>query len=171
MFTKEVIIGLSYLLEEPIPELKWKITNDTTTLSGVACKKAIVNYEGKSWIAWFAPSLTFQNGPWKLQGLPGLIIDAFDENKNVQYQFAGFEKASEGDFIRQNDTKKRPNYQAGDISSVDVIMGLDVAGAYFDNKIELPSYRTAKTTKKELDRLKKAYAKDPVGFSKAQWGF
>jgi len=171
MITKEEIIGLSYLIDEEIPEIKWKITKDTTTLSGLACQKATANYEGKNWTAWFAPNLPFQAGPWKLQGLPGLIVDAFDEQKTMQFQFAGFEKASDGYFVRANDTKKRPNYEPGDISGIDVLMGLDVAGAYFENIIRLSTYRTAKTTRKEYDKLKAAYEKDPRGFSKAQYGF
>ncbi|MEJ5995351.1 GLPGLI family protein [Pedobacter sp. Du54] len=171
MITKEEIIGTSYLIEEAIPEINWKITKDTATFSGLACQKATATYEDKNWTAWFAPSLPFQSGPWKLQGLPGLIVDAFDENKAVQFEFSGFEKASEGDFVRANDIRKRPNAVAGDINTVDVGMGLDVAGAYFDNTILLSTYRTAKTTRKEYDRLKAAYQKDPRGFSKAQYGF
>lgn len=50
-------------------------------------------------------------------------------------------------------------------------MGLEVADAYFENKIQLPTYRTSKTTRKEYDKLKVAYDKDPRGFSKAQFGF
>lgn len=171
MITKEEIIGSSYLIEEEIPEIKWKITKDTASFSGLACQKATANFEGKNWIAWFAPSLPFQSGPWKLQGLPGLIIDAADENKTVQFQFAGFEKASEGDFVRANDIRKRPNGDPNDINMVDVGMGLDVASAYFDNTIKLSTYRTARTTKKEYERLKAAYEKDPKGFSKALYGF
>jgi GLPGLI family protein len=171
MITKEEIIGSSYLIDEVIPEIKWRITKDTATFSGVACQKAIANFENRNWVAWFAPSLPFQSGPWKLQGLPGLIIDAFDENKTVQFQFAGFEKASDGDFARANDIRKKPNADPNDINMVDVGMGLDVAGAYFDNTIRLSTYRTAKTTKKEYDKLKAAYEKDPKGFSKAQYGF
>lgn len=171
LFIKENIIGTGFLTEEELPKINWKITKDTTNLSGVSCKKATANFEGKNWVAWFAPSLPFQSGPWKLSGLPGLIIEAFVEDKTTQFQFAGFEKANDGDFIRANDIKKRPSYQAGDISNVDVSMGLDVAGAYYENVIQLPTYRIVKTTKKELEKLKEAYQKDPRGFSKALYGF
>lgn len=171
MFILENVLGQGYLMEEPIAEIKWKISKDTTTLSGVACQKATTTYDHKNWTVWFAPSLPFQSGPWKLQGLPGLILQAFTDDKTTQYQFAGFENAKEGDFIRVNDTKKRPNYEPGDISTVDVGMGLDVAGAYFENIIQLPTYRTVKTTRKELDKLIEAYKKDPRAFSRALNGF
>ncbi|MES2653442.1 MAG: GLPGLI family protein [Bacteroidota bacterium] len=171
MIVKEDILGIGYLITETLPELKWKITKDTTTLSGVACQKAIANFDGKNWTVWFAPSLPFQSGPWKLQGLPGLILDAFDENKSIHFQFAGFEKANEGDFKRTTDIRTRPGAHPGDINNLDVIMSLEVADAYFENTIQLPRYRSTKTTRKEYDKLKAAYKKDPKGFSKAQFGF
>lgn len=168
--TIESIIGTGYLVEEVLPNLDWKITKDTLTLSGIMCQKAIANYEGKNWTAWFAPSLPFQSGPWKLQGLPGLILEAFDDQKTIQFQFAGFEKAKEGDFARANDIRKSSGDSSA-INTVDVMLGLDVAGAYFENNLSLPTYRTIKTTRKELDKLKEAYAKDPKGFMKTQFGY
>ncbi|RYG22343.1 MAG: GLPGLI family protein [Chitinophagaceae bacterium] len=171
MMVKEEILGTSYLIEEKTPEINWKITKDTATFSGIACQKATTNYEGQNWTASFAPDLPFQAGPWKLQGLPGLIIDAFNETKIVQFQFAGFEKASDGDFVRANDIRKRPNAEPGDINTVDVNMGLDVANAYFENIIQLSTYRTARTTRQEYEKLKAAYDKDPRGFRKAQYGY
>ena len=171
MVIKENILGLAYLMDEPIPEIKWTISKDTASFSGVKCQKATATFEGKNWIAWFGAQFPFQNGPWKLQGLPGLIVDAYSDDKKIQFQFAGFEKAKPGDFTRLNDAKKRPNYEPGDISNIDVMMGLDVASAYFDNIIQLSTYRTAKTTKKEFDKLKAAYEKDPRGFMRAQSGY
>jgi GLPGLI family protein len=171
MIIKESILGMGYLITESLPELKWKITKDTLTLSGVACQKATTTFEGKNWIAWFAPSLPFSSGPWQLQGLPGLILTAYDENKATQFQFAGFEKANEGDFKRTTDIRTKPGAHPGDINTLDVHMSLEVADAYFENKIQLPTYRSSKTTRKEYEKLKAAYLKDPVGFNKTQFGF
>lgn len=171
VIVKHDFLGTGYLIEEAIPNINWKISRDTTTLSGVACQKATANYDGKNWVAWFSPSFPFQSGPWKLHGLPGLILEAYTDDKNTQFQFAGFEKANDGDFVRLNDTRKRPNYEPGDISDIDVSMGLDVANAYFENKIMLSNYRTVKTTTKELENLKAAYHKDPKGFMKTMYGY
>lgn len=170
MYIKEAVLFQNYLMEEATPEMSWKITKDTSTISGVACIKATTAYEGKNWEAWFSSELPFSNGPWKLHGLPGLIVEAYTTDKEIHYQFAGFENAKEGDFVRINDIKKSSTYSAGQISTVDAGMGLDVANAYFENIIQLPTYQTVKTTK-ELDKLKEAYQKDPKGFRKAQFGF
>ncbi len=170
-FAIETILGQSYLLEETLKKIPWKISKDTATFSGLLCQKAIAEFDGKNWVAWFAPSFSFPHGPWKLQGLPGLIIEAFTEDDQIRYQFAGIENAKEGDFTRTNDVRKRAGYEPGDISAIDVRVGIDVAGAYFDNRISLSNYRLVKTSPQELEKLKAAYKKDPQGFRKAQFGF
>ena len=164
-FGKEFISLQTYIYEDKAPEIKWKISKDTLSFSGVPCQKATASYEGKNWTAWFAPGLPFQSGPWKLNGLPGLIIEAYDENKTVHFQFAGMEKAKTKEFMRPG-TKE----QGGDILPIDQILGLDITGAYFDNVIALPRNNT-KTTKEQLDKLRSAFEKDPRGFVKSQAGY
>ncbi|MEE1943944.1 GLPGLI family protein [Pedobacter sp. KR3-3] len=170
LFGKEFISLQSYLYEEKVPEIKWQITKDTTSFSGVHCQKATASFEGKNWTAWFAPSLPFRYGPWKLNGLPGLIIEAYDESKDTAYRFAGIADAKEGDFQRIDDIRKRPDSRPGDMNAIDQMIGIDVSGAYFENIIKLPT-NAVKTTKKELDNLRAAFQKDPRGFVKAQSGF
>lgn len=169
LFTKETVAFQNYLTEEKAPDIKWKITKDTLSFSGVFCQKAIANFEGKNWIAWFAPSIPHQTGPWKLIALPGLIIEAYTEDKHVHFQFAGIKNAKEGDHLRINDVTKRPGASPDDYNPLDQMIGHDVGSAYFENIIKLPR-NTIKTTTKELDRLKAAYKKDPKGFMKALYG-
>lgn len=170
LFTKETILFQNYLIEEKAPDIKWKITKDTMSFSGVFCQKATANYDGKTWIAWFAPSISYQTGPWKLTALPGLIIEAYDENKRIHFQFAGIENAREGDHQRISDITKNPGAEPGNYNAIDQSIGRDVASAYFENTIKLPE-NVIKTTQKELEKLKAAYKKDPKGFRKAQYGY
>ncbi|MEO6948030.1 MAG: GLPGLI family protein, partial [Ginsengibacter sp.] len=81
----------TYLIEEPDNNIDWKITNDTMSFEGIHCQKATAHYKGRNWIAWYATELPFQSGPWKLNGLPGLIIDAYDDKNEVKFQFAGMQ--------------------------------------------------------------------------------
>lgn len=63
--------------EEPISEIEWSIEEDSTkTINGFECIKAKSDYHGRIWTVWFSPEIPLQDGPWKLRGLPGLILSA-----------------------------------------------------------------------------------------------
>jgi GLPGLI family protein len=167
-YTKEKIAFQDYFFEDNTPAINWKIERDTLSFSGIICQKATTHFEGKNWVVWFAPALPFQTGPWKLNSLPGLIIEAYDENKTSHFQFAGLENAKSGDFLRSHDITKGPSAQPGLINTVDVMLGMDVAEAYFTNIIRRSPSNVVKTTKAQAEKLKVAYKKDPKGFSRAQ---
>lgn len=68
----------SSYLEEPM-DFNWEITNEIDTILGLSCTKAITNYGGRRYYAWFAPEVPINDGPWTFQGLPGLMIKVTDD--------------------------------------------------------------------------------------------
>ncbi|WP_316803087.1 GLPGLI family protein [Pedobacter nototheniae] len=156
MITKERLFN-SYLVEEPAATIDWKITKDTMSFSGVHCQKATTHFKGRNWIAWFATEIPFQSGPWMLNGLPGLIVEAYDEKKEVQFQFAGLEKV-----IEEADKTEKSAVAGTTIKMV----GIETDN-YLGGEIKLPT-DAIKTTRKELDKLKAARDNDPQGFMQAQ---
>ena len=64
---------------EPIEERDWSIIDDSTkNILGYECIMATANYHGRYWTVWFTPEIPVDAGPWKLLGLPGLILEAVD---------------------------------------------------------------------------------------------
>lgn len=90
----DIFGGSSYLYEEPIPDIKWKLIEGTQTVCGYVCKAAQCNLFGRNYTAWYAPEIALQNGPWKLSGLPGLILKAVDEKGQVSFECIALEKSS-----------------------------------------------------------------------------
>jgi len=70
-----------FLVKDNYTDLKWDITKETKEVAGYICTKATTNFRGRQWIAWFAPEIPVALGPWKLHGLPGLILEASDSTK------------------------------------------------------------------------------------------
>lgn len=68
-----------FLVEDQYPLHNWTITTESKNISGYPCVKARTNYRGRVWEAWFTPDIPLPYGPWKLCGLPGLIIEAKDD--------------------------------------------------------------------------------------------
>lgn len=76
-----------YLIEDEPHPMQWEITPDTKVIQGMPVKKARCEHRGRQYTAWFAPGIPLANGPWKLGGLPGLILEAYDDKKEVIFLF------------------------------------------------------------------------------------
>jgi len=83
----------TYAVTEPYPTIDWKISPDTVSLGGMKCQKATATFKGRNYTAWFAPDLPYNTGPWKLCGLPGLILQAYDDRHEIEFVFDGLRPA------------------------------------------------------------------------------
>lgn len=79
--------------EESMEIPEWKITAETQEVLGYTCTLATTSFKGREWKAWFALDLPMDAGPWKLRGLPGLILKAEDAEQHYCFTATGFEKA------------------------------------------------------------------------------
>lgn len=62
---------------EPLAEMTWTLEDDSTkNILGFECFPAHSDYHGRRWSVWYAPELPVHDGPWKLHGLPGVILSA-----------------------------------------------------------------------------------------------
>lgn len=84
MFSRD--IGFRYV-KEKIPSINWKITQEKKKIGNFECIKAKCNFRGRDYTVWFTMQIPFRFGPWKLQGLPGLILEAYDTKKEVYFYF------------------------------------------------------------------------------------
>ena len=64
----------------------WKIINEKKTISNYICQKATTNYLGREWIAWFTNDIPFQDGPYKFNGLPGLVVQISDSENEHSFE-------------------------------------------------------------------------------------
>lgn len=66
--------------EDELPEIGWQISEERKTVLGYPCQKATGNLYGRNWTVWFTMDISVSDGPWLLWGLPGLILEAMDED-------------------------------------------------------------------------------------------
>jgi GLPGLI family protein len=89
----EPVTNLSnYQYEESAESPQWTICEDTSTVLNYSCQKATTRFRGRDWEAWFSPAVPLNAGPWKLHGLPGLILKAADSRNHYVFECIGLEQ-------------------------------------------------------------------------------
>ena len=67
----------------------WKMDEGSDSVCGYLCKKANGKFRGKTWNVLYAEDVPTMAGPWKLQGLPGLITYAADDEGIHTFKLIG----------------------------------------------------------------------------------
>ena len=150
---------------EPQTEIEWQIGDSTKTVLGYDCIMAETDYHGRHWTAWFTPDIPLQDGPWKLCGLPGLILEASESDGQHSFTAIGIEKC---------DMEMFPIYQP---KKYDKMKRIDMLKAYASyrktagsyarplisdvpdggTKIDMPPARLPKANTQNIDFLETDY--------------
>lgn len=109
-----------YQYDEPCPMLKWELAEGDTIIAGYNCKKALTSLWGRDYIAWYAPEVDLPYGPYKFNGLPGLVFMVVDTHDNHKFTLSGLKKVTqynpiylwaEKDIIKTSRNKVRKIYK------------------------------------------------------------
>ncbi len=87
---RRFVIGYVYD-DEYLPQ-QWTVKDSVKHILGHLCRMATCNFRGRNWVAWFAADIPVKSGPWKLSGLPGLILEAYDRNDDYHYTAVRIDK-------------------------------------------------------------------------------
>ncbi|WP_019539838.1 GLPGLI family protein [Proteiniphilum acetatigenes] len=97
----------NFVVEEPMPKIDWTIHPDTVIVCGYSCQKATAHLYGREYEAWFAPEIPRSDGPWKLHGLPGIILKAEDTQKHYRFIATGIEQSRTASLIEMPETSRK----------------------------------------------------------------
>ena len=75
------------IVDDTLKPISWKVYADTKKIGQFTCQKATGIVKGRTYTAWFTPSIAVSTGPWKFHGLPGLILEAEDNTGEVTFLF------------------------------------------------------------------------------------
>jgi GLPGLI family protein len=65
----------TFLMEDSISKIKWKITADTRIIAGYECRKAVgILNDTIGLFAFYTDEIMISGGPEGIQGLPGMIL-------------------------------------------------------------------------------------------------
>jgi len=82
IFNETIPVKTKAIVGENLHLFKWNIlpTKDTLIL-GYKCQTATADFRGRKYTAYFSQELNSFGGPWKFDGLPGLILSVSSQDK------------------------------------------------------------------------------------------
>lgn len=67
--------GSNFNVEDSIPKLQWKITNENRIIAGFNCRKAVaIIFDSVYVFAFYTDEITIPGGPCSINGLPGMVM-------------------------------------------------------------------------------------------------
>jgi GLPGLI family protein len=96
----------AYLVEDTLSYPQWNITDKIKNVNNYQCQKATTFFKGREYEVWYAIEYPTIFGPWKLNGLPGLIILAQDKKNEVFFEAIEIQKTDENTCQIDNSIKK-----------------------------------------------------------------
>lgn len=78
--------------EEDLNQFSWEILPENKLIKGYQAQKATTTFSGRNYIAWFTSEIPISEGPYKFNGLPGLILEISDIQNHYNYKLKSFEK-------------------------------------------------------------------------------
>ena len=88
IYLKDRNLSQKLIVKDSIIDINWDIdasVNDQLFL-GYNCKKATGKFRGRNYTVWFTTEIPIRFGPWKLHGLPGLVLKVQDDLNQILIQ-------------------------------------------------------------------------------------
>ncbi|PIF45590.1 GLPGLI family protein [Chryseobacterium sp. 52] len=114
---------------------KWKIENDFKKINTINCQKAVADYKGRKWEAWFSKDFPMSDGPYKFNGLPGLVVSIKDSENDHVFDLIQIKKINTVTaFIPKNNKQMTSAEYRKLMNNYTFIPAEDIAGMNVDSK-------------------------------------
>lgn len=139
---------------ETIPTFKWTMEEDTSTILGYSCILATTTFRGRTYKAWSTLDIPINEGPWKLYGLPGLILKAETGDDLFKFVAIGIEKLDNKHLQFQNSENSKNIHMCKNLKQfIDLRRkrSKDILVGFLDDRKLLLFHRENPVIKNELE--------------------
>ncbi len=75
LYQKKGVFGSEFMIQDSIPTVNWRITNENREIAGFNCRKAVgVIMDSVYVFAFYTDEIMIPGGPCTINGLPGMIL-------------------------------------------------------------------------------------------------
>jgi len=99
---RDAIPPTIYETQEERKPINWELSDDTLTVAGFLCKFATCQLHGRKWTALYSEDIPTSAGPWKLCGLPGLILKAETNDGIHRFTLASLQRIASPIYYETN---------------------------------------------------------------------
>ena len=89
---RDAIPPTIYETQEGRKPIAWTLSDDTLTVAGYLCKTATCQLHGRKWTVRYSEDIPTSAGPWKLCGLPGLVLKADTDDGIHRFTLVSLER-------------------------------------------------------------------------------
>ncbi len=79
------ILSMNYYKYISEKRMNWIISNEKKKIGNYIVQKAVTDYSGRKWTAWFCPDIPLPYGPYFFSNLPGLILEVYDDKSDFHF--------------------------------------------------------------------------------------
>lgn len=88
LYSKHEVAYKYFVVEDSLDIFNWEIMESSKEILGFTCQMATMNFRGRDYVAWFTTALPI-GGPWKYDGLPGMILELNSIDNFISYEATG----------------------------------------------------------------------------------
>lgn len=79
------LAGREQYFEDTLHPMRWSISDEVRLIDSFECRRADTRFRGRDYVAWYCPDIPIPNGPWKMGGLPGLIVELREKSGDMHF--------------------------------------------------------------------------------------
>ena len=83
LFYNMVAFDNYLMVEDDIAKIGWELIDEFKIIGNFECQKARCKFRGRNYVAFFTNEIPVIYGPWKFNGLSGLILEVYEENYKI----------------------------------------------------------------------------------------
>ena len=119
LVSQQRALNVSVIVKDSMVPIIWKLSNKTKKIQNIECFSAQAEYRGRVWTAWYAPSIPISSGPWKLYGLPGMILEAEDIKRCTRFNCLLVNVPFNGNIVIETPEYRDKNKQTKSVNSIE----------------------------------------------------
>ena len=109
IMVQDAMVQNYYQYNDTLNNQLWQLEDDTQSILGYQCQKAVCKWRGRNYTAWYTEEIPINDGPYKFCGLPGLIVQIYDKNHEYEWVLKGIQREQDKEIFLSSPV----NYDVG----------------------------------------------------------